>query len=646
MLAVAGSRRVQAGRGVLADLEATEYIDPLIMQHLPFGTHSHYLQPWRSYLDTVPASRFLHGLGVVCAGGHATSTLSIAALARTAVTHARIEIPWGELDPERETHLRHEDGFRRVLAACRKAHVRPLLLLNGHQGLPAPAVQFEGVVLADATAGDRSAQISTSGTIVPGRTGISDQTEYWAAEMLIARVAGASMFFDKKLSKPLRAGQTVRLATLNYEPFGRLGDARTQATLAGWSRYVACVGRFANGILGQDGNCGFDLEVWNELSFGTAFLSIARYRETEAGEAREDAVWAAIVAATAKAVRDNAQVFAGCSIANGFASTVPWPGAAAQPAAVTALSKHPYPPRLSFPADERRNTAALDVAGATTAWVPRYEAFFPEYAATAIQTETIVRDMGPQTSEIYGMRHGSLSRPGNRVPVWLTEFGVNPQEAGVTDASRAGALKAKSMARAALFYINKGAERVYLYALGEADDTAYGLAPTGSAAGSTDPGTLACLSRIARVFGAGEGPSAFPMRQLGFRVHAAPGSDLQFTGDGTAANPDLRNIDMLAILPFQASATRFVIAVYFVTRDVRVAAPAEPVTMEIAGLRAVQATTAIYDPMRDSWMEAADMASLCGNIWRVRLQVSDAPRLLVMDEAPLRPSQPLRRESR
>jgi hypothetical protein len=44
------------------------YIDPSYLTDAPFGTHSHWLQPWRAYQETIPAQRFLDAQGIVLEG--------------------------------------------------------------------------------------------------------------------------------------------------------------------------------------------------------------------------------------------------------------------------------------------------------------------------------------------------------------------------------------------------------------------------------------------------------------------------------------------------------------------------------------------------------------------------------------------------
>jgi hypothetical protein len=616
---------------------AVPYVDPTVMAKLPFGTHSHYLQPWRSYLETVSASRFLKGIGVVLDGGPDTPDRSIEILARSGIAAARLEIPWSDLDFSDERHLTREQPFRRVLAACRKHGIRPLIVLNAHHGLPTPARRFDGIVTADAPAGSRTIELDAAEPIVVGRTGLSNLSEFWAAEAIVTAVSGRRLTLSKPLPGPLRAGAAVGLATLAYEPFGKPGTPATDATLGGWVRYVDAVASFVTAALGtQDADDkGFDLEIWNELSFGAKFLSINNYYDPPLDTYREDLVWAEIVARTAGWVSAHPTRFAGVEITNGFASTVPWPASSVQPAAVSGLSKHPYPRRLSFPADEQKNTSCIGRDGSPTRFVPSYRACFPEYFAAAIQTETIVRDMGPAENEIYGARHGRCARriggSPRPVPVWITEIGVNPGEVGVSDPAAARALKAKAVARLLLFYLNKGAERIYVYSA-SGGDTGYGLLPEGAPSEADDGASpsLAVIDRLRSAMRDGLDAGLERTRSLAFAVHDAPASAEQFAGDGTPENPPLRNVDALALLPFQLNDHRLIIAHYFMTRDILRDIQAEAVTLDIFGLSS-GASLRVYDPMADSWSGVRPPRAM-ENGMSVTLAVTDAPRLLVVQE--------------
>ena len=98
---------------------------------------------------------------------------------------------------------------------------------------------------------------------------------------------------------------------------------------------------------------------------------------------------------------------------------------------VTSLlpSPHPYPPRKVYPRDEPGGPVLNALfAEDRPKFTPAYSALFPEYHATAIQTETVVRDMAPITTTIYDVPHGRNTRviDGKTAscPLWLTEIGM------------------------------------------------------------------------------------------------------------------------------------------------------------------------------------------------------------------------------
>ena len=99
-------------------------------------------------------------------------------------------------------------------------------------------------------------------------------------------------------------------------------------------------------------------------------------------------------------------------------------------------------------------------------FVPRYTAFLPEYALTAIQTETLVRDLSPITTTVYGVPHGRFTHPpGGRPPqVWITESNLDPGDGlgSLTPVERH--VQAKSALRALAAYVNKGVLAFFFYA--------------------------------------------------------------------------------------------------------------------------------------------------------------------------------------
>jgi hypothetical protein len=601
---------------------------------MSFGSHSHFLQPWRSYGDTVPAAHFLRGVGIVLEQGPATDIRALQALADSGFATVRIEISWSLLDYVTEKVRDANDAITDLLRRCHRIGLRPLLLLNGHQGLPVPALQFPGRVLAQAQAGDRTIRVSTDGDIVLGRTGLSNLTGFWAAENLVTGVRGDRLELSKPLPSRIDAGAEVRLTTLKYEPFGVPHSDRTNSTLDGWARYVDAVAEFATSGLGtqQESDKGFDLEIWNELSFGSNFLSIANYYTNPPEQTTdESAIWAAIADRTAAWYTAHPDRVSGVRLVNGFGSTVPWIAAAEQPPAISGISKHPYPPALTFPRDEQKNSPALDANGSRIDWAPSYRAYFPEYFATGIQTETIIRDMGPYPNQIYGHWHGRTARKNLPVPVWITEIGANPSENGILDPGRAWSVKGLSLARTLLFYLNKGAERVYIYsATGPALE--YGVLNERRGVAPIQSPAMVLIARIVAVMRQDHDPYLSHTTGLAFRLASAQASAMQFGGDPATGEPGVRNMDMLALLPFQVSSARHVVAYYFVTRDILVAATAESVDLMICNLPDVPLVISSYDPMSDTWSGVEHTCA--GDGVRLSLLVSDTPRLLLIEQSP------------
>ena len=218
------------------------------------------------------------------------------------------------------------------------------------------------------------------------------------------------------------------------------------------------------------------------MSFGSYFIEQNHYYDPPLSpKFNTDEVFLDVVRATSEEAEAEPALFAGVRLEDGFANTLPWPASSQMPARVTALSHHPYPSRKSFPKDQPKGTV-LNALGEvdTSGFVPTYEEDFPEYSATALQTETIVRDASPLTTDIYRTNHGRFARPGNPCWCWITEVNYAPGEDGVHDPEVALRLKAKAITRYFCFFLQKGVERLYLYAAGANDP----------AAGNTELGVL------------------------------------------------------------------------------------------------------------------------------------------------------------
>lgn len=629
---------------------AGPYIDPRHLTAVHFGAHSHWAQPWRAYLETVPAWRFINGIGMgFTAPEGASDDLIAEMLARHGIKHARIEISWGNLEWDGALPESRVEAFTRRLRACASRGIRPLILLNAHHGVPCPLRYFERELATPARQGDTVVRLTDTSDLVPGYSGFCNLTDYWACEAFVTSVEGDTVALSKPLPKDLGdAGARVLMATLKYRPFSPPDSDDYRRTLGGWLDYVGTVARFVASALGTTGqdDLGFDMEIWNELSFGSNYLLINAYYEPDLADYREEDIWGNLVWATAAYVSERPDDFAGVRLCDGFPNTIPWPASSTEPPRVTALSKHPYVGERTYPRDMQRGDVynALFEHESPPRFYPSYTVAFPEYYATYLQTESVIRDIAPITTDIYGTLHGRLAREvdGEVAPVevWFTEVGWAPNEFGISDRDRALELKAKTTARYYVFYIGKGLERLYLYAACEGDlwlgivqDNFVEYARTHHAYPDDDTPyvspALRVLSRIAQTMGDGLDPTLGETAPIAVeRIADAHGAFI-FEGDGTPEHPMLYHRDVLAILPFQVNERRLAIAYYVQTRDVREDLPPELFEVTLSGPFGPGVSVRAYDPLLDADVPLSARAS--NGSLELDIEATDYPRILIVD---------------
>lgn len=632
---------------------AGPYIDPRHHTAIWFGAHSHWAQPWRAYQETVPAHRFLDGIGMCLTFPDGANPGPICRmLARSGVKHGRIEIGWGNLDWDDKLPEAARQRIAQTILAARNNGIRPLILLNAHCGAPCPARWFERVLAAPAKAGDTKVRLTDVRDLVLGRSGLNNLSEYWACEALVTAIDGDTVTLSKPLPKDLGArGARISMATLKYRPFSPADTPDYRATVDGWLRYVAEVTRFVTETLGTTAlqDKGFDLEIWNELSFGSWFLFVNGYYKPEIAKYNQDAIFGNLVRETAAYVDAHPADFAGVSLCDGFSNTIPWPASSTEPPRVTALSKHPYAGRVEFPKQRRDNLVnALWQNEPKPTWYPTYSAAFPEYYATYLQTESVIRDLAPITTEIYGTRHGRLARgAGSKVqPVWpwFTEVGWAPNENGVADVEQGMQLKAKTTARYYCFFLNKGVQRLYLYASCEGDkwlgivaDKFVDYAKKNTDYPKVDDPyvspALATLRRIVGRMRVGLDAKLAATRDLPVLSLSDRRRHTQFEGDGTPEHPPLYNRDVFAWLPYQVNARRFVVAYYVMTRDVTKPLPPEEYVVRIGGVHAAGCSVSAYDPVLNRAVAVQHARKRDGTL-ELRLTATDYPYLLQIEEPP------------
>ena len=748
-------------------------IDPRFLTAAPFGTKSFWLQPWRAYQDTWPASRLLDSVGINFNVSPAAAEGTAQLLQDSGFKLARLGINWSALsygDPSvfLPDHLA---SITARLTALHNHGLRPLIVLDAYSGAPAPMKHVTLETTAPAPSGSRTVRLTpaSAALVVPRRTGFNSLSSFKGSpDILITAVSSTGVAtLARPLPQALAEGPHGG-TTLLYEPFAAPkllnGEPNPtfQATLAGWLGYVGAVSKLAASVVGAE---GFDLEVWNELTFGSQFLNAENYYSAAAEEPGETVLRAARSSASlveggpgGEAASDESQASPGAEeegssersetdygteaepaseaedgpeaegaapeeaavatrrvasrshralvnreirkalldatvayvrsptngipstvgITNGFASQTPFPSGANAPIGLTALSKHPYVGVRSFPADYGENhIVPLNAQGTRDTligsfkplFVPAYQSLLPEYTLTATGTETLIRDVAPMTTYIYGYPHGRDVGPAGGSPVqkWITEYNLSPGKAtvvgpdGLTPQSGGSAslssadrahFQAKALLRSLVAMVNKGMTREYFFAA--APGTLSLIGGDFFAALEAHPGTYPgdqlggeTMAGFRGMLGALQGPGpAGAARQLKIDSIAQEGNHAQFAGDGTAAHPPLYDRDVLAVFPFQTAPRRFVIPVYVMTRDLltlyrpgspqadvgRFDLPAERFQITLANLPRSRRPPSVsaYDPL-SARTTPARVVSHRGRRAVVEIAVTDYPRLLSIE---------------
>ena len=146
--------------------------------------------------------------------------------------------------------------------------------------------------------------------------------------------------------------------TLLYEPFrdptlaDGLPNPKAQRTLRGWTEFVGVVAREAEAVLGSE---KFDVEIWNELSFGSDFLHINNYYLPPAEPSGSGKIAQAIMEQTVGYLRDPAHGVPQVGIGNGFSNQRPWDSGTTSVPGLTAIDKHPYAGWTIYPAEAQVN---------------------------------------------------------------------------------------------------------------------------------------------------------------------------------------------------------------------------------------------------------------------------------------------------
>lgn len=649
----------------------TNYTDR--SEGMGWGLRSHWMQPWRSYLDTVPGSTLRSAVGINFNVAPKIAAQTARLLAEDGFHRARVEIGWNSIDYEDPTHLSElgQKNLDTYMKVFRENGIRPLILLNSNDGQPCPVKLLTLHLTSPAAAGATEIHLSPADVpeVVPGRTGIPFKGH--AAFQLIEAIDANG---NARLSTPLRTSYPsgeLKAETLRYEPFSAPllpsgePNPRFEETMAGWLNYVGVVTKEAKRVLGSE---DFDVEIWNELSFGSAFLNINNYYQPDL-ETGLKTVQTRLLDRTIDYLRDPTNGVSQIGIGNGFANQRPWDNGTESPLGLSAIDKHPYAGWESYPTDAQVNgNRPLNGLGEPSGWLdgenqyhetftPTYDAFFPERFLSGLHTETLVHDLAPYSSTIAHVAHGRYTHPEGGAPptMWVTEVNMNPA-AGPTPASQMSAadvrhVETKEVLRYLTAYVNKGVQAIDIFAASAGnmsvvdkpflravnnDPSTY---PGGQLGGET-------VEAVRRLTEAMKGFAISTPRSLELRSLTDYNSNVQFAGDPADPTdfPPLYNRDVFAFFPFQTTDTKFVIPVYVMTRNVvedyrpnattdptRFDLPEERYELEIGGVDGIGATVSAFDPITGA-STPVEVVSAGEDEIDVDVDVTDSPRLLTIEE--------------
>ena len=600
------------------------YADPAQLD-CPWPKMSHYKQPWRGYLETRSGYDFLNGIGVNLHIPADTEELAIRLLAETGFKTFRIEIGWGEMNWE-ETKLNNEARTRRRLELCAQYGIRPTLLINSHQGVPCPLKFFERRLLADAPKGSKTLRLDNVKDLILDRSGVNGLSDYWAAEGLLTaiNVEAGEVTLSKPLPKDLQAGR-LPMATLKFAPLHPVGTAEFDETAAGWVKHALHLSRLAE----EAGVKDYDLEIWNELTFGTHFLNINDYYDKAAPKitaTQPDFLNAGgrcweLARRTTDAVK---KAHPRVRVIWGFSNTTFFHCAIKNlPPGTDGQSYHPYGTgtRVFQGVQERKDQAPLE------GFVPAYEIRMVEgWSPTFIQTECLIRHLRPDVRLM-------TKAPGTeRCYHYMTEHGVLPPECGVNDDAGAWQLKALCATRSFCLWLNKGVDALHYFVAFEEKATSFGVLPTNLKqlpldARFDDVATppMRAIRNLARAFD-GSVPMA-TTDALTVEVTSLGPETKVFEGDAT--HPPLWHREVLAVLPFQANPRKHVVAVYVMTRDAVKPFPPETFRLEFGGVKGNRIEA--LDVMSGQTI-AVQVKTLSAEAVEVTLPVSDHPVIITLQK--------------
>jgi len=441
--------------------ELAPYVDPSQLD-VPWPKHSHVKMPWRAFLETRPAIEMLEGVGIVYQHRGGSMLANLTLLRRSGFRCLRCEQPFGAYDPDTgQLRPDAEKRYRELLRCCRSLGITPLVLLNAHHGYPCKLKSWQRRVMADAPKGARSLVLDSVEGLRPLHSGLANLTTYWAGEVLFSSIdqKANTVRLSKPLPKALKRGQKVLCVDLHYLPAHPVGTPEFEHLAKGWVDYARAVCRLA-----REEGVKIELEVWNELSFGSHFM----------GGRGINAYWPGRVRFTHDFLRPGGHAweiarrtvemakkeFPGTKVIWGFSNTTFFHCPIEElPPGIDGQSYHPY--GTGWRELPKREQAPDQPWRCLEGFCPTYRVCFAEgWAHTFIQCESLMHLLRPDK------RLARKPKGTERFYHYITEHGILPHEAGVRGDQAALKLKKKFLLRSILFWLNKGIDRILIFVSG------------------------------------------------------------------------------------------------------------------------------------------------------------------------------------
>jgi len=593
------------------------YADPS-QEAIPIYQYSYYLQPWKSYMDTWPGTQLTNCIGInFNPPSNLDSDATAQVLAQCGFKEARVEIGWGNFTYANPALMGSEQlaSWNITLQAFKKWGLRPLILLNGNSSFPCPNVGLQATVETAAPVGAITITLESTAGIIPNFTGLVGQ-QYQVGCPLITSVNGATCTLSEPLSVAVPVG-SIALMTLLYHPLSTGGGANpySQATINGWATYVRSICTYLQTIFGNN----FDLEVWNEYTFGSQFLDDDNYyspvqKSTGTLSYSNHGFTRTGVEVLEPIAVDIAASYPGVRVIDGFSNQRPWDAGSTMWPGEYGFSRHFYTgidTTDAFQGREGVSKPPMAVPGGlvvlnalgeldSPVFVPSFTMSCPESMWMGTEYVYMIRDVQPfpslfPSNDLDGHEtafhwRGSANLLGQTAHTWETEtncsrgdwtallkaqLGIAATDQNLINLSHF--IGAKALLRLYTFYAHKGLETACVYAASGGDldlsvipDAFFAaLAKRGGAYSSAAPigKELQSIKNLTDKFNDYAVP-IFKVRPLTVTGLSEPLPRIEFLGDGTIAHPTRYNVDDFGVFPFQLNQQTYAVGYYVVTRNI------------------------------------------------------------------------------